>query len=1025
MADHKLTYIPSGRPFAQDLARGLIRRIADHALQDALILLPTRRACRQLREAFLRETGGKPAILPQMTPIGDVDEEELTLRLSAADPENLPDIPPAIAPVRRKLLLARTIRKIPGWTNSPAAALDLAAALARLIDQVHTEGLNPEDLTDLIEEEEQDLARHWQITLEYLRILWESWPAVLAERGVIDPADRRNRIIRALSTLWTKAPPQTPVIAAGTTGSIPATAELLGVIAALPQGQIVLPGIDTTLDDESWDALDPSHPQATLRALLKKLNGTRQDVTLWTAGPETRETRRSAARRDLIREVMRPAETIHKWQTLKADPDTDAMMRLALENLTLYQCETAHEEAQTIALILRETLERPGKTAAVITPDRKLARRIETACRRWGIETDDSGGTTLPHTRTGTFLKAVILASNTNLAPIPLLSLLKHTRADGGGQAANESWRQDIRLLDYELLRGPKPPPGIEGLRRRLSDRQHDPRMIRPLRDPEKIETLTRVIDKLAESFAPLDALKAGQSAKFTDWLTAHIRVAEAISAPEILWQGEDGDAAAAWLADLLEQPDLPHDLHAEDYAAVFDHLTRDLSIRPGFGTHPRLSILGQLEARAVQADVTILAGLNEGTWPPDPGADPWMSRPMRAAFGLPPMEQGIGLAAHDFQMGVCAPDVIMTRARRIDGTPTIPSRWLERLRAVLYATGHTLAAGPESPATHLSLARALDHVPPDETCPLPRPAPELPAAACPKRLSVTRVQSWMADPYQVFAREILRLYPLDPPEKDADQMTWGNAVHECLELFLKDYDPQDPAAVALDRLIETGIPILRRIYPEPQDFAFNLPRFKALAENVIAEQKDWENAGWIPGDVEKKGEAELTFDDLGLGLTLTARADRIDREKTNANARAVIDYKTGGPPSATKVRTGQAPQLPLTGLIINNGGFPDIPNGQTTCLRYWQTKGNLSEKERKKQADQFGEETQALIAAAQDGIHDLLAHFGQDGQIWPCQPNGIKAQNYNDYAHFERIAEWSAAEGDGDGETGAEGGNI
>ena len=392
----KVCTIPPHRDFVTALARGLLGRFGDapESLAPVLVLLPTRRACRTLREAFLRLSGGAPLLLPRLRPIGDVDEDDFALSAG----EDLPpedgalfEAPPAIAELKRQLLLARLILARERDASAEQAVL-LAQALARLLDQTQTERLSFDRLADLAP---ADLSTHWQQTLEFLKIVTENWPGVLAGNGLTDPAARRNLLLERLQERWAQSPPDHPVIAAGSTGSIPATADLLATVAALPDGQVVLPGLDRHLDAESWAAVeaDEGHPQFGLARLLQRLEIRREDVQDWPEpAPGEGAARRNAppARARLISEALRPAGTTEAWARKPLDGDT---LAAALgSDLSRIACRDPGEEARVIALAFRQVLDTPGKTATLVTPDRELGRRVAAEMQRWGVRVDDSAG---------------------------------------------------------------------------------------------------------------------------------------------------------------------------------------------------------------------------------------------------------------------------------------------------------------------------------------------------------------------------------------------------------------------------------------------------------------------------------------------------------------------------------------------------------------------------------------------------------------------------------------------------------
>ena len=761
--------VPPRVSFVDALASGLLSgrvvpldRDDPLALSRLTILLPTRRACRALGLAFLRSSPGRALLLPRIRPLGDIDEDEASIG-DEADAA----LPDAVAPLERRLLLARLIQRL-GETAGGAAltgagrvdqASRLARALADLLDEIQIARLDPQGLAALAPEE---YATHWQQVLRFLSLITDNWPAILEERGLIDPAARRNAMLARLAERWTEAPPAHPVIAAGSTGSMPATRDLLAAIARLPQGGVVLPGLDVAADDETWEALGPTHPQYALKGLLAHMGVSRSAVLPWPGSEgEDESAGAGRARSRLIAEAMRPAETITAWRTLPSQGPA------ALRDVHRIDCASPQEEAGVIAIVMRRVLETPGRTAALVTADRALARRVAAELGRWQIAVDDSAGVPLGETAPGAFLRLTARLVAEDAAPVPLLAALKHPLA-AGGMAPGE-WRRAVRAMERAVLRGPRPAPGFAGIGAALA---------------EDDAAIARWLDPLEAAARPFAALMAQPDAALGDLVRAHVGFAEWLATGDDetgaarLWAGEAGAPAARFVAGLADAAAALHSVAPPThYPALFDALMEDHVVRPPYGRHPRLQIWGPLEARLQHADCMILGGLNEGVWPPAAQGDPWMSRPMRADFGLPPPELRIGLSAHDFVQCSGAAEVWLTRARRIEGTPTIPSRWLARLDALLAGEAAQGAALRAAEPALLAWWAALDRpaAPPGLR---PPPAPTPPVAARPRRLSVTRVETWIADPYSVYARDILRLRPLDPIDADPSAADRGIVIH-------------------------------------------------------------------------------------------------------------------------------------------------------------------------------------------------------------------------------------------------------
>lgn len=990
----RVATVPPGVAFLDALAAELLRRHGDDplALSRVTVLLPTRRACRALQDAFLRLTGGRPLLLPAMRPLGDVDPAALEMevdRLEGADglAAGL-DLPPEIPELRRRLLLARMILARRDLEVTPAQAAWLAADLARLLDRVQTERLGFDRLAELVPD---DLAEHWQVTVEFLRIVSEHWPAVLAEEGALDPADRRDRLLSARAAAWRARPPDGPVIAAGVTGTNPATTELLTAVARLPQGEVVLPGLDRVLDGAAWAALDDTHPQFGLARLLEAIGLDRADVADWPLPPGDGPR---PDRRRLIAEVMRPAATSEVWRGGPHGLDARA-----LDGLVRIDCPTPHEEAGAIALRMRQALEEDGATVALVTPDRTLARRVAAALGRWGLAVDDSAGRPLAETPVGGFLRLAAACALSEAAPVELLALLKHPLASGGQDTA--TFRARARALERAVLRGPRPAPGFEGLRAALADVPRD-----RFEAAGERAVLGQWLDRLASLAEPFFSLTAARGRPLTALVEAHALFCEALAAsdaepgPARLWRREDGEAAAAFLSELYRAAgDMPP-LAGRDYPPVLEALMAGRAVRPRYGGHSRLFVWGPLEARLQQPDVVVLGGLNEGTWPPDSQADPWMSRPMEKRFGLPPPERRIGLAAHDVAQLLAAPRVVLTRAERVGGAPSVPSRWLQRLDAVLDGAG--LAGALASGGAYLDWLRQLDA--PERVRPAAPPAPCPPVAARPRALSVTEIGKWMADPYAIYARRVLGLKPLDPLDADPGAAERGQIVHAALHRFIEgclDGMPDD----ALDQLLGCGRAAFAPWFAYPGIAAFWWPRFERIAAWFVDRERE-RRAKAAPLAVERAGGCVLAGPEGDFRLR--ARADRIDRL---ADGRlAVIDYKTGTVPSDRMIAAGFAPQLPLEAAIASVGGFQGVDALEIGELVHWKLSGGDPAGELRPIKP---EEMHDRIAEAWDGLLGLIARFDDPATPYLSQPRPAHARGDDDYAHLARVLEWSAGAGE------------
>jgi ATP-dependent helicase/nuclease subunit B len=1029
--------IPASAPFLPTLIEaliggklGLAAPRDPLALAQATLFLPTRRACRLAREAFLDCLKDDAAILPRIVAIGDIDEDEIAFAEAASGDiaaEALA-LPEALGGLERRLLLTNLIG---AWATSPdvhgaagsplvaqtpAAACALADDLARLIDDMTTRGVPWQRLDELVPDE---LDQYWQLTLKFLQIAAAQWPAILTERGFVEAATRRDLLIKAEAARLA-GNTDAPVIAAGSTGSIPATAELIATIARLPHGAVVLPGLDTDLDEESWQliagddkkriASAPGHPQFAMQALLDRI-GIGRDRVVTLGQPRGRDR--------LMSEALRPAAATELWQQKAADLVFAADVAAALENLTVIEAANAEEEALAIAVALREAVH-DGKTAALVTPDRALGHRVLAALKRWNIAAEDSGGNKLADTPAGIFARLAAEAALGGLAPVTLLALLKHPLLRLG----NASWDDAVATLERAILRGPRPRPGTRGLAgalqtfRDMLDRfRRDEKVDLHPSDPRTglsdaaLEAAAELVRRLGAALAPLEALgKAPQP--LSELAKRHRAVVAALSdhdGKEIAFADSDGLKLADALDELAASNAAarlavkPAD-YVELFAAAFADRVVHRPARPGF----RVRILGPLEARLTENDRVVLGGLVEGTWPPESRTDAWLSRPMRLALGLDLPERRIGLSAHDFAQLLGARDVILTHAAKIAGAPTVPSRFLQRLAAV---AGERWQETRVRGDAYLAWARELDR--PEKVAPEPQPAPKPPAAVRPKRLSVTDIENWLRDPYTIYAKYILRLAPLDPVDMSPGAAERGTMIHAAIGEFTQNFAdalPPDPA----HEIVERGRPHFATLEDFPEARAFWWPRFLRIARWFA----DWERQrrpGITALAAEIRGEIPLAN---GV-FTLRGIADRIER---HADGRYVIlDYKTGAARTEKQVRTGLAPQLTLEAAILRRGGFADIPAGSSVAqIGYVLLKGGARPGE-PKLIDFIEGTPDSQADRALGKLEGLAARFADESEPYRSLVHPLWTTHYGDYDHLARVKEWSATGGEIDDIWGGE----
>jgi ATP-dependent helicase/nuclease subunit B len=986
--------LPPHVPFLDAIAIEWLQRTTDPLRRaQGLILLPTRRAARSLADAFLRASEGQPLLLPRITALGALDEAPLALAGAL-------DLPPAIEPARRLAALARLILARNGADGAPRTADRawlLAGELAVLMDEAEREEI---DLaTNLPNAADPAFAAHWGRTLEFLHIVTAVWPDHLAENGLMNPAARQVALLNAQAAAWERSPPAHNVLVAGTTAGIPAVARLLRVVATLPNGRVLLPVLDTAMGGATWDQLgdatqpEDGHPQAGLHRLLTGLGALRGDVRPWPDQP--RPIRPTAPvppeRFATFGRTLLPAAALHDWQGEPPAP-LHGVSRLAPAD--------QQEEAAAIALVLRDALETPRARAALVTPDRDLAGRVAAELLRHGVVADDSAGEPLADTPPAVFLRLLTNAVAEELAPVPLLAMLKHPLAAAGlSQAA---CRAAARALEQACLRGPRPLRGLTGLRRTL-DRATAP--------PEARDLLRR----LEACLEPTLRIAAAIEVAPAEALAALVQAAERLAAtdttpgPALLWAGEEGDALATTIAEL--QPALQElpDQRRSVLPGLLDAVLQGKVVRSrralrgrGGTEHPRVFIWGLLEARLQTADTMVLGGLVEGVWPPATDPGPWLSRPMRTRVGLASPEQVVGQAAHDFVSAAnAAPHVVLSCPARRDGAPAVPARWLTRLE--MFLAGHAQRL-PEHPA--VAWVRALDQ-PEGRPRPATPPRPCPPVVLRPRKLSVTEIETWLRDPYAIYAKHVLKLRALKPLDEATDAADYGSMVHAGMRIFLEEHGTRWPPGAAGHMRRAMARALFNADLREALA-AWWAPRLDRIADWVAETETARRAIHRIAAIVaEVDGTDDLPRD--GGTFSLAGRADRIERRADGALA--ILDYKTGTPPTQKEVDAGLAPQLLLEAAMAAAGGFGAEMAGQAGELIYWHLTGGYEPGEVRSLFKGDAVQIAAAVATARENLGSLIDAYDQPDRCYLSQPHPASAPRFSDYEQLARVTEWAAAE--------------
>ena len=892
--------IAAHRGFADALVAGLLPRYAedDFGLARLTLLLPSSRAARTVTEAFIRllgETGQQGMLLPRMVVVGDLDLDDTLGPL--LDPLDMPEIPPAIDPVRRLFVLADILRDEMGRDAPPAPALvKLARDFGQTMDRLLVEEVTPDELlSDRVLQLFGDLAGHWQKSLHRFAVVQRKWLAELERLGAVDAGTRRNLLFDAAARAWRTNAPETPIVAAGVTSASPSLARLLKVVSELPQGAVILPDLDLGMEDEVWDELGragarptpedapfakgdaATHPQYHLKLLLNRMGMARGEVRHWhRRGMGAAPPERSHA----IGALFLPPEASTRWVDLPAD-------RRRLSGVRLMESASPEAEAQAIALLARQALETPEKRVAIVTPDRALARRVVQHLRRWNIEADDSAGRPLSQTPAGRLLLLLAEVVAEDAAPVPLVGLLGHPLVRRGEE--RRAHLAALRAFDRRL-RGPRQAPGLEPL------------------DP--VAAKAGVAEWWSDIKTILQPLVgAAQDMTLSDSLDLLVTAGEALCGEE-LWAQEDGRALSTFIEDWrLWSRETGFAIDPRDLHTVLLDALGDIAVRPPYGGHPRIAVYGLLEARMSRADMVVCAGLNEGSWPARTGAEPLLAPAVLRALGVPSAEFRIGLSAHDLAGALGAPEVVLSRSQRDADGPAIASRFWLRVKALL--GGDLRASHEENAIPHI--AEALDK--PDEVTPATQPKPVPSHAQRQVPVSVTALDRLRSDPYQFYAAQIMGLRDWDRLDAEPTPAWQGELAHDILERW--HLGEGEMHAIAQERLQEMNAHPLTRHLWEPR-------LLRAL--------------DWVQQTLDADGEREpVLFERRGeityRGVSINGRIDRLDR--LSDGRFAVVDYKTGSPPSGSQVEAGYALQLGTLGIMLEKGGFEGF-EGSAEAFEYW-----------------------------------------------------------------------------------------
>ena len=986
--------------FLDVLAKYVLETAKEQNLNIAndLILLPTRRSCRYLKEIFFNLNGKNASLLPTIRSLGDIDENGIAL-LDYENEELEIDLPPAISSIERNLILSSMV-KVKMKDLSEEQTYSLAVDLAHLMDTVEMEELSFDNLKNIVSVE---YSEHWQETLEFLKIITEEYPKVLAYYNLINPVARKVKLIEKQIDFWKKYPRKGRIFAGGSTGSLVPIAKMLKTIANMKNGFLILPGLDKNISDSDFEiltsdlTLNQNHPQYGLLKLIKGLSLKVSDIPElplyenYDIAPQSREA--------LSSYIMLSPQMNDSWENLRKSQKFE---QNTLDGVSEITFDDESEEVLGLSLLLRKSIEENKKTL-LITPDRKIAKSVSNKLKRWNVLVDDSAGIPASDTITGNYFLLVLKMIYDDFSPYSLLAVLKHKYTHLG--YSKEALETIITKFEKDILRLYGNVKNIEDIEALLNLSPSSLAKKSPRYNSKQTESSTPIISDLIKRVKGLTndfytLMKSKEKYNLYDLLVKHIQLVESfVSSEEIntndtLYSSDLHEQFSSEIRDLLDslkvlknkKDNLNIDcMTASAYFVFISNYFLSLNLRPTIGTDSNIAIMNSIEARLLPADLYIMSGLTDGVFPSVSSDDPWMNRAMKASFGLPLPERKIGLSSHDFIEFFCKKNVIMTHSSKIDKKTTITSRWLSKFSAIKeicnIKTDDYVSKEVKSWINNFNIEKNISRY--------LRPAPKLPKEIRmkPIKFSATEIETFLKDPYEIFVKKFLSLYKQDEINSNQLHIEFGDIIHNALDIFVKNnYQTSDELLNLMQQQISPTMNI--------SQIDFWKPRFKEIAEWFVKSYT--ENKNKIQKSiVEEKGSFEFIKD-----FILEAKADRID--VLTDGTLSIMDYKTGNPPSEKSVKRGDSPQLLVETIIAENNGYKNLPkNSKVSEIKYIKLK-----------KDDLGHEI--IIDDIEDAVNNLqkilfntVKEFRNEDTPFYSQPNESKKLKFSNYDHLARIKEW------------------
>ena len=962
--------IPSYFNFLKSLHDFIINKCDNKLLlSNITVLLPSRRSCNELKRLFLENANNQAIILPNIRAIGDIDYDDILLKqLTLNDIIDNKSLCDNTSRIKYKILLIKELLK---WIRTNNNELfdstnieqvsDLALELEKFLNEVNRNNLDLTKLENIVDNNEY--SEHWQRILNFLEVFSKKWNKFIKDNNIISIVDFKTKMIELNAKYFEKNKPLNPIIIANVVGNTVNTCNFIKNIIQYDNCYFIFKGLDKNLTDEEWKKINVFHPQYSFKKLLENcISVDRRDIKdlkfkeniLINKNIET-----------ILTYSMLPYSETYKWQeklNIKSDD---------FSNISKIECKNIFDELSIISLITKYHYELNNGSTAIITSNDVFASQLEIELKNYGLSVNNVFGNKISKTEIVKFLFLILDVIKNNYETISLLSLLKHNFTLFGYD--KRELNDLIFILEENILRGTG-----------KLDKNSIIQKIKLSKD-EKLETFLNTIIKT------LDELKF-KNVNFSDIVKTHLKIAEQISFNGIInnsnnfWNNEiNGNELLNFFNELISESEEYGVVDScDEYSCLLNYLIAENSYSDKYYIHPMINIISPQEAKLINYDLVIISNLNDGEFPLFISTDPWMSKSMRKAFGLPDKEELIGNSAYDFTQLLTNKKVILTRSLKEDGVPTTESKYLLRLETFLSCQNLSIKAEN----IWQNVLETINKV--EKTASIKRPLPTPPLNKRPRELYATGIEKLINNPYDIYAEKILQLKAKEDFYENKAFLFFGSAVHEAIELYTKNYIKDDKEKLC-EKLTKYGQQTFNKYFTDDANKELFFIRFLNIVKWFVNEDENIRLNGYKVYSEETK---HKYFKDIDF--TLSAKIDRIDENEYNSID--ISDYKTGSNiPNNTNILNGKKPQLTIEAIILS-----DI--NKIDKIAYWSVKGKNNDYIKNIDVD-----IKKLVEKGENGIKKLIAHFNIYENCYIATTYDLNNQNsyQSDYKHLSRVDEW------------------